>query len=613
MNRYPLWKYLVMLLAVLLGLLYTAPNLFGTSKAVQISAAKATVKVTQDMRVKVEQTLAAQNLTHTGIYFTQTGNTGSFRIRFADEASAETAKNALNTALNPNPDGPDYITALNSMSSAPDWLTHLGAKPMSLGLDLRGGIHFLLKVDMNGAVQKRLDGLVNELNSSFKDQKNPAQNIERTGDQVTATFDSAANASKAAAQVMGINPNLTVKNEGNTVVVGMTTQALDEVKTNAIKQNISTLHNRINELGVSEPVIQQQGADRIVVELPGVEDSARAKLLIGKTATLQIRLAETGTSFNSDTFDVAGGGQAKVKKQVLVSGDSVNSAQATTNEGRPVVSVGLDSTGGKIMMQTTTENVGKPMAMILFEQVKGVQKGEIISLANISGPFGESFIITGSRNIEEANDLAVLLRAGALAAPMEFIEESSVGPSLGAENIKKGMDSLLYGFLAIAVFIIMYYHLFGVISVTSLAVNLLLLVGILSWIGASMTLPGIAAIALTIGMAIDANVLINERVREELRAGNPPQQAIYYGYERAFATILDSNITTLIAGLALLIFGSGPIRGFAVVHCLGILTSMFSAVFFSRGLTNLIYGRRQRLQKVSIGSVWRGDSTKTGV
>ncbi|MGL4767754.1 MAG: protein translocase subunit SecD [Formosimonas sp.] len=612
MNRYPLWKYLIMLLSLVLGVLFTVPNFFGTSSAVQVSAAKATVKITKELQPKLEQALAAKNLTSTGIYFNQIGNTGSFRLRFADKEAATAAKDALNLALNAKPDEPEYITALNSMSSAPDWLSRLGANPMSLGLDLRGGIHFLLKVDMNGAIQKRLDGMVNELNASFKEQKFGVQNVEKTGDKVTATFDSPESVAKAAAWLMQNNPNLLASSDGNNLVVSMSDKTLDEVKVNAVKQNISTLHNRVNELGVSEPIVQQQGQDRIVVELPGVEDSARAKNLIGKTATLQIRLGDTGSGFGSETFLGANGNPVKVKKQVVVSGDAVISAQASTQEGRPVVAVGLDSAGGKAMLQTTSENVNRPMAIILFEQVKGQPKGQVISYSNIAGVFGENFVISGSNSIEEANDLAVLLRAGALAAPMEFIEESSVGPSLGKDNIAKGLNSLLYGFLAIAVFIIIYYHVFGMISVISLAVNLLLLVGILSKMGATMTLPGIAAIALTLGMAIDSNVLINERIREELRAGLSPQQAIFHGYERAFATILDSNITTLIAGLALLIFGTGPIRGFAVVHCLGILTSMFSAVFFSRGLANLIYGRRARLQKISIGSVWRGDS-KAGV
>ena len=416
-------------------------------------------------------------------------------------------------------------------------------------------------------------------------------------------FDSPETANNARSEILQKHTDLNVSVNANNVNITMNEVAITEVKTNAIKQNISTLHNRVNELGVAEPIVQQQGTDRIVVELPGVQDTARAKDLIGRTATLQIRLAETGTGFNNEKFKY-GTGEAAVKKQVVVSGDSITNATVSfTDQNQPAVSVTLDSAGGKIMRQVTHDNVKKPMAMILFE--KG--KGEIISLSTIQSEFGENFQITGSKSAEEANDLAVLLRSGSLAAPMDIINERTVGPSLGADNIEKGFNSLLYGFIAISIFMIIYYRMFGIFSVISLGMNLFLLIALLSLLGATMTLPGIAAIALTLGMAIDSNVLINERVREELRHGATPANAINLGYKHAFDTILDSNITTLIAGLALLIFGSGPIKGFAVVHCLGILTSMFSSVFFSRGLVNLWYGRRPRLASISIGQVWRGE------
>lgn len=613
MNRYPLWKYLIMVVSVVLGVLYTTPNFFGHTPAVQISASKSTVKVTEELQSKIESTLVAAQIPYSGIYFNRVAGSGSFKIRFSSDKNADAAKNILMNALNTNVDEPEYLTALSAMSSAPDWLTGLGASPMALGLDLQGGVHFGLQVEMKGAIEKRLDAVVNELDLLLKDKKIAVQIIQRDESalQVLAVFDTPSEASEASSLITLQNINLKTSVNGSSVVIMMTETALNDLRINAMKQNINTLHNRVAELGVSEPIIQQQGADRIVVELPGVKDSAKAKSLIGKTANLQIRLGATESDLIADTFDLVGGGTVRVKKQVLLTGDSVFNAMPANQEGQNVVAVKLDAAGGKAMFQMTGENRGKPMAMILFEQVRGEPKGEVISWAGINGQFGEDFIITGSQSLEEANDLAVLLRSGALAAPMSFVEESSVGPSLGAENIKKGFDSLMYGFLAISIFIILYYRFFGVISVVSLGVNLLLLVGILSAIGETMTLPGIAAVALTLGMAIDSNVLINERIREELRSGYSPQQAIHFGYERAFATILDSNITTLIAGLALLIFGTGPIKGFAVVHCLGILTSMFSSVFFSRGLANLAYGRRARLNKISIGHVWRADSTKT--
>lgn len=613
MNRYPFWKYLIMVVSVVLGVLYTAPNFFGHTPAVQISASKSTVKVTEALQSKIENTLANAHIPYSGIYFNRVAGSGSFKIRLSSDKDADAAKDALMSALNTNVDEPEYLTALSAMSSAPDWLTGLGASPMALGLDLQGGVHFGLQVEMKGAIEKRLDAVVNELSIMLKDKKIAVQSIQRDESdfQVVAVFNTPSEASEASSLIMLQNINLKTSVNGNSVAVMMTETALNDLRINAMKQNINTLHNRVAELGVSEPIIQQQGADRIVVELPGVKDSAKAKSLIGKTANLQIRLGATESDLSADTFDLVGGGTVRVKKQVFLTGDSVFNAMPANQEGQNVVAVKLDAAGGKAMFQMTGENRGKPMAMILFEQVRGEPKGEVISWAGINGQFGEDFIITGSQSLEEANDLAVLLRSGALAAPMSFVEESSVGPSLGAENIKKGFDSLKYGFLAISIFIILYYRFFGFISVVSLGINLLLLVGILSAIGETMTLPGIAAVALTLGMAIDSNVLINERIREELRSGYSPQQAIHFGYERAFATILDSNITTLIAGLALLIFGTGPIKGFAVVHCLGILTSMFSSVFFSRGLANLVYGRRVRLNKISIGQVWRADSTKT--
>lgn len=612
MNRYPLWKYIVMIVALGLGILYTVPNFFGNTPAIQFSSSKATTKVTANMREKVEQTLNAAGVVNQGVYFTQNGNAGSFRVRFADDKQAVLAQQALEAAFNPNPDDRRYATALSTMSTAPDWMIKLGARPMALGLDLQGGVHFTLKVELDGAIAKRLEGMSSEVILLMRDEKITVKNIARADKQnyLVASFDNPEVAAKAAVLIEQKNASATAAVVGSDVQIGVTEQAAIEVRNNAMNQNISTIHKRVAELGVSEPLIQKQGLDNIVVELPGITDPVRVKNLIGKTASLQIRMVDETGGFGSETF-IHAGRPVLIKKQLVASGDNVVNARPDTGDQGVVVSVTLDSVGGKIMRQTTRDNLGKPMAMILYEEVNGKAVGEVVSLSNIAGEFGENFQIMGQESFESANDLAVLLRAGSLAAPMKITEESSVGPSLGVENIKKGLDSLKYGFLAVSLFIGIYYGVFGLISVISLGVNLLLLVGILSFIGETMTLPGIAAVALTLGMAIDSNVLINERIREELRAGYAPQQAIYYGYERAFATILDSNVTTLIAGLALLIFGTGPIHGFAVVHCLGIVTSMFSAVFFSRGLTSLIYGGRARLNKISIGTVWKSDTNKT--
>ncbi|GHA66407.1 protein translocase subunit SecD [Formosimonas limnophila] len=612
MNRYPLWKYLIMIVVTAAGLLYTLPNIFGEGPAVQISSARSTVKVTADLEPKIAEILAAQNIANQGIYFTQAANNGSFRIRFADVDTQLKAKEVLNSAFNTNPQDPSYTVALNLMSKSPDWLTAIGARPTSLGLDLRGGVHFLMQVDLNGAVQKRLDSLQNELSSTLKDSKITGAQISKNGERIDITFDAPATASLARDEILKKRTDLAVINNAGTLNISLTPEELIKVKTNAVQQNITTLHNRVNALGVAEPLVQQQGIDRIIVELPGVQDTAIAKEIIGRTATLQIRLVETNAAaFDKETFKEQNGASVDLKRQVILTGDAIIDAQSGRDQnGRSSVDVRLNDAGGKIMREVTRENLKKPMAIVLFEKRNGKEVGEAISVATIQGEFGDTFAITGNSSAEENNNLALLLKAGALAAPMDIIEERTIGPSQGADNIEKGFKSLVYGFCAVAVFMILYYRVFGVISVVSLAVNLLLLVGLLTVFRATLTLPGIAAIALTLGMAIDSNVLINERIREELRHGESPQRAIHLGYERAFATILDSNITTLIAGLALLIFGSGPIRGFAVVHCLGILTSMFSAVFFSRGLANFWYGRRQRLSSISIGQIWRGDSTK---
>ncbi len=615
MNRYPLWKYIVIVVALLIGGIYTIPNFFGEAPAVQISAGKATVKIDLATQERVTQLLTKANIENKGIQFERAGNNGTIKIRLSSTDNQLKAKDVLQKAFNPDSNDPSYVVALNLISNTPAWLGSMGAMPMYLGLDLRGGVHFLLQVDMRGALQKKLESLATDTRTQLREKSLRHNGIERQNDQISVRFSKQEDAS-AARQLLNKNLpdldfNVEKASDGFKLVGKFKESALKEVQENAVKQNITTLHNRVNELGVAEPVIQQQGQDRIIVQLPGVQDTARAKDIIGRTATLESRLADPVKTYllsgevappGADVFRTGDGRQVVFKRSVIFSGDRITSASAGFDSNqRPAVNITLDSAGGRVMQEITRENIGKPMGMILFE--KG--RGEVLTVATIQSEFGAKFQITGQSSTESANDLALLLRAGSLAAPMEIIEERTIGPSLGADNIAKGFNSVIYGFCAIAIFMMAYYLLFGFFSVIALAVNLFLLVAILSMLQATLTLPGIAAMALALGMAIDSNVLINERIREELRAGATPQAAIATGFERAWGTILDSNITTLIAGVALLAFGSGPVRGFAVVHSLGILTSMFSAVFFARGLANLWYGRQKKLQKISIGQVWR--------
>ena len=615
MNRYPLWKYLVIAVALIIGALYTLPNFFGEAPAIQVSAGKATMKIDLATQERVDNLLQQAQVDSKGTIFERNGNNGTIKIRLSNTDNQLKAKDVLQKALNPDSADPSYIVALNLISNTPSWLHSINALPMYLGLDLRGGVHFLLQVDMKGALQKKLESLVSDTRSQLREKNIRHLGIERQNDTITIKF---PNQDDAVAARLHLNRFMTDLDfnvdrtaEGYRLTGKFKETAIKEVQENAVKQNITTLHNRVNELGVAEPVIQQQGQDRIIVQLPGVQDTARAKDIIGRTATLESRLADPVRTYllsgeapppGSDVFKTGDGRQVAFKKSVIFSGDRITSASAGfDNNQRPSVNITLDSAGGRVMQEITRENIGKPMGMILFE--KG--RGEVLTVATIQGEFGSKFQITGQPSTESANDLALLLRAGSLAAPMEIIEERTIGPSLGADNIAKGFNSVIYGFCAIAIFMIAYYLLFGMFSVIALAVNLFLLVAILSMLQATLTLPGIAAMALALGMAIDSNVLINERIREELRNGATPQAAITTGFERAWGTILDSNITTLIAGIALLAFGSGPVRGFAVVHSLGILTSMFSAVFFARGVVNLWYGSKKKLQKLSIGQVWR--------
>ena len=621
MNRYPLWKYLLIALVVVVSIIYTLPNFFGEAPSVQVSPGKSTAKITPQVQEQVEAALKAANIANEGV---QTDAT-SLRVRFADEGVQAKAKDAIDHALNPNPDEATYTVAMTLLSRSPAWLTALHARPMYLGLDLRGGVHFMMKVDMAAAVDKRVDTYVEDLRSQLKDKKVLHSGVTRAGQNIEVRVSDAAVRDSVLRTVRDQAPDLAPA-EGSTatdrVVLNLKPEAMRRLQEQALKQNITTLHNRINELGVAEPVIQQQGADRIVVQLPGMQDPAQAKRIIGRTATLEMRLVDESAEgraaelnqgpvpFGSELFMDREGRRNILKKQVLLTGENLTDAQPgfDSRDQQPKVDLTVDARGGQIMKEASSKNRGKRMAIVLFE--KG--KGEVLTAPVIQAELGTRFQISGSMGIAEANDLALLLRAGSLAAPMEIIEERTIGPSLGKENITKGFHSVLWGFVAIAIFMILYYHLFGVFSAIALTVNLLMLTALLSMLQATLTLPGIAAIALTLGMAIDANVLINERVREELRGGASPQNAINLGYDRAWATILDSNVTSLIAGVALLAFGSGPVRGFAVVHCIGILTSMFSAVVVSRALVNLWYGGKKKLKSISIGTVWRPEVAKTG-
>ena len=617
MNRYPWWKYLILGLALVVGLLYTLPNFYGEAPAVQVSSGKVTLKLDSKMASRIEQVLAAASLKPDFVQYE--GN--SVKARFGSTDDQMKAKDAISKALNPDAADPSYIVALNLLSRSPGWLTSLHALPMYLGLDLRGGVHFLMQVDMKAALTKKAESTAGDLRSLLREKNIRHAGINRDGNLVVVRFREQAVLAQARTLLLDVQPDLdwveTADGADFKLTGTLKPTAARAVQDAAIKQNITTLHNRVNELGVAEPMIQQQGADRVVVQLPGVQDTAKAKDIIGRTATLEVRLANNSAEamealrgsgpvpFGSEKYLESDGSPLIVYRQVILTGENLTDAQpgfAADQPGEAAVHLTLDAKGARIFRDVTRDNINKRLAILLFE--KG--KGEVVTAPVIRSEIGGGRVqISGRMTTAQAADTALLLRAGSLAAPMETIEERTIGPTLGAENIAKGFASVGYGFAAIAVFMCGYYMLFGVFSTLALAFNLLLLISVLSMLQATLTLPGIAAIALTLGMAIDSNVLINERVREELRSGSPPQAAINAGYERAFATILDSNITTLIAGLALLVFGSGFVKGFAVVHCLGIMTSMFSSVMFSRGLVNLWYGGKKRLKSVSIGEVWR--------
>lgn len=628
MNRYPLWKYIVIVVALVIGLVYTLPNFYGESPAVQVSSGKATVKVTEQTLKTVEDLLRNADLHPNGIFFEQGAQQNTVRVRFEPtEAEKQLqAREVLEKALNPNREDPAYVVALNLTPNTPQWLLSIRALPMYLGLDLRGGVHFLLQVDMRAAITKRAEAMLADLRTQLRDKRIRHTGMNRVGNVVEVSFASEEERARANDLLRNTQPDLVLSLPEASAApyllrAELSQKAVQNVQSYALKQNISTLHNRINELGVAEPVIAQQGADRIVVQLPGVQDTAKAKDILGRTATLEVRLvddspealaqlAQGNVPFGDEKFMDREGNVLLVKRRVILTGENLNDAQPgfDSQTQEPTVNLELDSRGARIFQDVTRDNVGKRIAIILFE--KG--KGEVVTAPVVRQEIGGGRVqISGRMSTVEATDTALLLRAGSLAAPMEIVEERLIGPSLGEANISAGFKSTLYGFIVIAIFMAVYYQVFGLVSAASLVCNVMMLIALLSMLQATLTLPGIAAIALTLGMAVDSNVLINERIREELRLGRLPQTAISEGYDRAFATILDSNITSLIAGLALLIFGSGPVRGFAVVHCLGIMTSIFTSVVVSRSMINLIYGRQKKLTKVHIGQIWRPDAEKT--
>jgi len=616
MNRYPLWKNILICLILFIGLIYAIPNFYGYMNAVQVSPSKTGAELDiAAVTPEIEKALADAGLTPLALEPSEEGK-GLNVLIDGDEAQAQ-AHAAIERQLNPNPDDPAYVVAMNLLPASPKWMSRIHALPTYLGLDLRGGVHFLLEVDMPGAITTRLDSTAGDLRTLLRDRGIRHAGINRQGDTIEVRFRDAQQRSDAMKAIARDSTDLQLveRDAGANdfrIAATLTPQAQQNIRDFALKQNITTLHNRINELGVAEPIIQQQGAERIVVQLPGIQDVTRAKNLLGRTATLEIRMVDDSPGaleaalsgnvpFNTELYTERGTDYPLlVQKQVILTGERLTDAQpgfdGRTNE--PAVHLALDSTGARIFRDVTRENIGKRMAILLIEQ----GKAEVVTAPVIRDEIGGGRVqISGRMSVAEASEVALLLRAGSLAAPMQIIEERTIGPSMGADNITKGFHSTLWGFVAIAVFMIVYYHMFGLVSVVALTANLMMLIAVLSMLQATLTLPGIAAIALTLGMAIDANVLINERIREEARNGSTPQAAISAGYDRAFSTILDANITTFIAGVALLVFGTGPVRGFAVVHCLGVLTSMFTSVTVSRMLVNFLYGYRRKIDKLAIG------------
>ncbi|MEN5069378.1 protein translocase subunit SecD [Stenotrophomonas sp. TWI1183] len=617
MLEFPRWKYFLILIVLAVSALYALPNIYQKDPAVQITANRGG-QIDDALRDRV-----LGDLKQAGVEPLSVAKEGDSLIVRLPTLQAQTAANdALRDEM-----GEDYVVALNLASTVPDWLSDLGAKPMVLGLDLQGGVHFVLQVDQKAALDKRLDAYAEDVRTSLRDARIAYQSVERRGDNtIVATISPSAGADAAARArdvMVKAQPTLGYDVAGNRITVSMPETELTAIANGAIEQNVNTLRNRVNQLGVAEPIIQRQGADRVVVQLPGVQDTAEAKRMIGATATLEYRAVVEGNAQDAITSGRIppeakvyqqrdNRGPILLNKRVIVTGDQMVAAQATTDQnGSAAVSVTLNNVGGQRMFDFTSANVNKPMAVVYTERIPTVNvvdgkevrsfrvKEEVISVANINGVFGKNFQTTGLDKLE-ADNLAKLLKSGSLAAPMDFVEERIVGPSLGAENVERGVTAVGFAFLFTLIFFTVYYRMFGMITSVAMLFNLLIVVAVMSLFGATMTLPGFAGLALSIGLSVDANVLINERIREELRAGMPPKSAIVAGYEKASGTILDANLTGILAGVALYAFGTGPLKGFAVTMIVGILASMFTAITVSRALAVLLYSRRKKLKTLAI-------------
>jgi preprotein translocase subunit SecD len=614
LNKYPLWKYLLILAVLALGFIYSAPNLYPNDPAIQISGASTALRINQADLTRINKALADASITVKSAVVANEGKNALLRLLEKDQQLA--AKDVVRKVL-----GDDYVVALNLAPTTPQWLRALGASPMKLGLDLSGGVHFLLEVDMDKAIVARVKVYEGEVKGMLRKERLRYRTLPQQTAGFSLGFTDTEQLEKARSLIQkGFSDfalSATERNGLQILNLALTSAKITEIREYSIKQNLTTVRNRVNELGVAEPLVQRQGANRIVVELPGVQDTAEAKRILGKTANLEFRLAAEADAGKATTesfeFREPGRRPEPLERGLIITGDQVTDAQASFDEnGRPQVNIRLDGHGGDLMNRSTRNNVGRSMAVIFIEQkpltkyvkqmVNGVEKEVavqsfkeeklIISLATIQSPLGNQFRITGLDGPGESSELALLLRAGGLAAPMYFVEERTVGPSLGAENITLGMQAALWGFLFVCLFITAIYRFFGVLATVALSFNMVVLLGLMSWLGATLTLPGIAGIVLTMGMAVDANVLIFSRIREEIANGMSVARAIHEGFDRAFSAIIDGNLTTLLVGGILFVMGTGPIKGFAVTMSLGILTSMFTAVIVTRGMVNLIFGGR---------------------
>ena len=615
LNRYPLWKNLAILFVVLFGALYALANIYGEDYAVQISATRSG-EVTLDTLQQVEQTLQREGIEPIGVAF----ENGQILVRLSTDEDQLAARELLVSEL-----GINYVVALNLAPATPAWLAAMGGEPLKLGLDLRGGVHFLMEVDMDEALLKINEQMVTGVRDRLRDERIRYRRVEQSGNNVVIELRNAEDYQSAQRSLRNQYQGYELRTDSsnNALTLVMTDQFLQETRANAIDQNITILRNRVDELGVAEPVIQRQGQDRIVVELPGIQDTARAKEILGATATLEFRFQDTENDlqdaiagrvpFGSRLYNVRSGGQVLLQNRIILTGDHIVDASVGYDESsRPQVNISLDSAGGRLMTQATRGNVGEPMATVFIEFIatgETTDEGriaferveEVVSVATIQAVLGSNFRITGVGGVQEAQNLALLLRAGALIAPIQIVEERTVGPSLGAENVKAGLTAIVAGFVLVLLFMGIYYRAFGMVANLALLTNLVMIIGIMSLVpGATLTMPGMAGIVLTVGMAVDANVIIFERIREELLEGRSPQQAIARGYENAFSTIADANITTLITALILFAVGTGSIKGFAVTLAIGIVTSMFTAIAGTRAVINLIWGRQKRLTKLSI-------------